>query len=98
MPFTGDTSSFDLTTAAAKAFGSNQIQVNTSPVRFAIYNGDVNQDGAIDLNDVLQTYNSAGSFEAGYIVTDITGDSIVDLNDIVIAYNNSAAFVSVVKP
>ena len=98
VPFTGDTSSFDFTTAAAKAFGSNQIQVNTAPVRFAIYNGDVNQDGSIDLNDVIQTYNSAGSFEAGYIAADINGDSFVDLNDIVIAYNNSAAFVAVVTP
>lgn len=98
VPFTGDTSSYDFTSAASKAFGNNQIQVNSSPVRFAIYNGDVNQDGAIDLNDVLQTYNSAGSFETGYTATDIDGDSIVDLNDLVIAYNNSVAFVSVVKP
>jgi len=66
--------------------------------RFAIYNGDVNQDGTIDLNDVIQTYNSAGSFETGFIVTDINGDSIADLNDIVIIYNNSTVFVAVMKP
>ncbi len=97
-PFAGDTSSFDFTTAAANAFGGNQIQINSSPVRFAIYNGDVNQDGAIDLNDVIQTYNSAGIFKTGYTVTDINGDGTVDLNDVISAYNNSAAFVSAVKP
>lgn len=33
--------------AAGSAFGNNQIQVDTSPNRFAIYGGDVNQDDAI---------------------------------------------------
>jgi len=98
VPFTGDTSSFDFTTAASEAFGSNQIQVNTSPVRFAIYNGDVNQDGSIDLSDIVIVNNNASIFLAGYIETDIDGNNITDLSDLLITYNNSSNFISSMKP
>ncbi len=96
--FTASALSYDFTTANSQAYGDNMIQVNVSPVKFAVYSGDVNQDGVIDLNDVLETYNAANSFTAGYVVTDINGDNIVDLNDVLIAYNNATGFVSVVKP
>jgi len=94
----GSTTIFDLSNASSQAFGNNIRQIDTSPLRYGIYSGDVNQDGIIDLNDVLLTYNAANTFEAGYVATDINGDSIVDLNDILIAYNNSAGFVGEAKP
>jgi hypothetical protein len=90
--------SYDFTTSAVMAFRNNLKQVDSLPVRFALFNGDVNQDGTIDLNDVIQTFNAASSFAAGYVVTDINRDFIVDLNDILFEYNNSAAFVSVIRP
>ena len=74
------------------------VNVDASPVSYAVYSGDVNQDGAIDLNDVLSVYNAASSFSSGYVVNDVNGDNIVDLNDILIAYNNSAGFVAVIRP
>ena len=81
------------------AYGNNEIQVDASPYNvFAFYSGDVNQDGYIDLTDVLAIYNGANNFLTGYVVTDLTGDSIVDLTDILMAYNNSAKFVSVIRP
>ena len=81
------------------AYGNNEIQVDASPYNvFAFYSGDVNQDGFIDLTDVLTIYNDANNFLTGYVVTDLTGDSIVDLTDLLIAYNNSVNFVSVIKP
>jgi len=94
----GTTMNYDFTSAAAQAYGNNMISVDASPVRYALYSGDVNQDGIIDLNDVIQTYNAAGTFASGYVVTDLTGDNLVDLNDIVMAYNNSTGFVVVVRP
>ncbi|HMS34469.1 MAG TPA: FG-GAP-like repeat-containing protein [Ignavibacteria bacterium] len=94
----GTTMSYDFSSAAAQAFGNNMKQVNAAPVRYGIYSGDVNQDGTIDLNDVLSVYNAAAVFSSGYGVNDINGDSIVDLNDILIAYNNSAGFVSLIRP
>jgi hypothetical protein len=96
--FIGNSLSYNFSSSPANAYGDNQLQVDASPVRFAVYNGDVNQDGIIDLNDVLQTYNDGNTFAAGYIVTDLNGDSAVDLNDVLITYNNSLGFVSVVKP
>ena len=74
------------------------INVDASPVKYAVYSGDVNNDGTIDLNDVLSVYNGASVFSTGYVVNDVNGDNIVDLNDILITYNNSAAFVAVARP
>ena len=96
--FVSNSLTYNFTTSNTKAYGNNMINVDASPVGYAVYNGDVNKDGTIDLNDVLQTYNAANVFTSGYVVTDNNGDNIVDLNDILIAYNNSAAFVAVIRP
>lgn len=98
VPFSGDTASYDFTTAATQAYGSNEIQVDNSPVKFAIYGGDINQDGSVDLTDIVAAFNDANAFISGYVVTDLTGDNFVDLSDVTIAYNNANAFVVVVKP
>ncbi|MBK8553962.1 MAG: hypothetical protein IPL53_24120 [Ignavibacteria bacterium] len=96
--FTSSNQSYDFTPANTQAYGNNMIQVNTSPVKFAVYSGDVNQDGAIDLDDVIQINNDANAFATGYIVTDLNGNNVSDLDDLLVAYNNSAAFVAVMKP
>lgn len=94
----GSTTNLDLTTLSSQAYGSNQIQVDASPVRYAIYGGDVNQDGATDLSDIVTIFNDAANFASGYIVTDVTGDSFVDLTDVTLAFNNSSNFVSLIRP
>ena len=82
---------YDFTFAATQAYGNNEVLKGT---KYCLYSGDVTQDGAIDLTDVLQTYNSSSSFATGYVVTDVNGNSIVDLTDILITYNNSTNFIS----
>ena len=72
--------------------------IDASPERFAVFSGDVNHDGFINLTDVVGIYNDAGNFVTGYKVTDVNGDSITDLSDIIIANNNSVGFVTVVRP
>ena len=96
--FASNTLTFDLTTSASQAFGSNLIQVDASPLRFAVYGGDVNQDGTIDATDVSMIDNDAQNFAGGYVVTDLTGDDFVDGTDFAIADNNAANFVSVIRP
>jgi len=96
--FTANTLTYNFTSANTQAFGNNMINVDASPVRYAVYSGDVNNDGTVDLNDVVQTYNAANVFSTGYILTDLTGDNLADLNDVILAYNNSAAFVAAVRP
>ncbi|MBX7041684.1 MAG: FG-GAP-like repeat-containing protein [Ignavibacteria bacterium] len=90
--------SYDISASASQAFGSNMIQVDTSPVRFAIFGGDVNQDGTVDATDVSMIDNDAQNFVGGYVVTDLTGDDFVDGTDFAIADNNAGNFVSVVRP
>ncbi|MBK9332025.1 MAG: SBBP repeat-containing protein [Ignavibacteria bacterium] len=94
----GITNYIDLTTASSKVYGNNQIQVAISPVRFAIYSGDVNQDGIVDITDVSLIYNDAAIFNSGYVPTDVTGDGFTDLTDGVFAENNAKDFVSVIIP
>jgi hypothetical protein len=94
----GSTVNYDFTDLVTKAFGNNMIQIDTSPVRFAFYGGDVNQDGTVDATDVSAIDNDASNFVSGYVVTDLTGDDFVDGTDFAIADNNAANFVSVIRP
>ena len=89
---------YDLTSAANKSYGNNMIQVDNSPVRFAVYSGDVNQDGIVDASDALMVDNDANIFATGYIVTDVNGDYSVDATDALIVDNNSTNFVSKITP
>jgi len=99
VTFVSDAASLAFSVEDTYAYGNNQLQVDNDPYNvFAFYSGDVNQDGTIDLTDVLQIYNGASTFENCYAVTDLTGDLQVDLTDLLIAYNNSISFVSVVRP
>lgn len=89
---------YDFTTALNKAYGNNMIQVDASPLEFAIYNGDVNQDGIVEATDLSLIDNDAANFTGGYVSSDINGDGTVDGTDALIAGNNSDNFVSVVRP
>ena len=92
------TLNYDFSSAANKAYGSNQIQVDNAPLIFAVYSGDVNQDGAINLNDMVNINNDGIIFLSGYVPTDVNGDGFVTLADLIFASNNSNLFISVKKP
>jgi len=87
------TMNYDFTDLSNKAFGNNLKQVDTSPVLFAVFGGDINQEGIIDLTDVILIQNNVTNFIEGYVITDVNGDNITDLNDVIISYNNSTNFV-----
>ena len=89
---------YNFSGAASLAFGGNQIQVDNSPVRFAIFGGDVNQDGVVDATDAGAIDNDAFSFITGYVNTDLTGDDVVDASDAAIADNNAFNFVTAITP
>lgn len=76
----------------------NEVQVDDSPLRFAIYSSDVNQDGIVDGTDSALIDNDAANFLAGYLSTDINGDNFIDESDASIADNNASNFVSMVRP
>ncbi len=63
-----------------------------------IYSGDVDQEGSINLSDVIDVYNNSLDFLTGYLNTDVNGDNVTDLTDLLITYNNSLLFIEVRKP
>ncbi|MCY7363681.1 MAG: hypothetical protein LH629_16680, partial [Ignavibacteria bacterium] len=90
--------SYDLTTAAAQAYGNNIIQVDASPVKFAVYGGDVDKDGAIDAQDVSDVENASFISLSGYVQTDLTGDDFVDASDIAIVDYNADLTILLQRP
>ncbi|MEP7146996.1 MAG: hypothetical protein ABI792_08295, partial [bacterium] len=96
--FVNDTLNYDFTTAATQAFGNNLKLVDTSPLKYACYNGDVNLDGIINLSDILLVHTNTINFVSGYVVTDLTGDNITNLSDLIIVANNGESFVVKVTP
>lgn len=96
-PFTS-TLEQNFTTSQSTAFGNNLVKVDSLPNKFALYSGDVNQDGSVNLTDILAVFNDAGIFAAGYIKTDLTGDNVANLTDIILAFNNSVNFVHKITP
>ena len=80
------------------AYGNNQILVDINPLTYAIYSGDVNQDGTIDAADVSEVDNASLSSLVGYVRTDITGDNFTDAADVSIVDNNAFNLVSAVTP
>jgi hypothetical protein len=91
-------SAYDFTSSKAQAYGSNIVQVSASPNNFAMYSGDVNDDGLVELSDIINVFNDAESFQSGYAISDLNGDNLVTLADLIIVYNNASMFVSEIKP
>jgi len=84
---------YDFTTDSSKAYGNNMIKINGV---WTLYSGDVNQDGIIDLTDLVLIYNNAAIFGNG--ITDLNCDGYTDLSDVLIVYNNILNFAEVRKP
>ncbi|MEZ5045592.1 MAG: hypothetical protein R2831_01225 [Chitinophagaceae bacterium] len=93
--FTG-TNNYDFSNAISKAYGSNQVEVETNV--WSLYNGDVNQDGFIDIFDFLDWDVDNQNFASGYFVTDLNGDGFVDIFDFLIWDPNNQNFIGLLTP
>ena len=87
--------SYDFTNSFSQAFGNNLILKGSE---YCIYSGDQNQDGVIDLDDLVNVSNDANDFLVGYNNSDLNGDSVVELSDVLICNNNSSKFVIKIVP
>ncbi len=88
---------YDFTTAANQAYGSNQVEVE--PGVFALFSGDINQDGYIDGFDYPDfDTDSQNNVSGMYVATDLNGDGYVDGFDYPIFDENSQNNVSIVTP
>jgi hypothetical protein len=95
VSFAGNSISYDFSTAASQAYGSNQKGIGGT---YVIYGGDVNQDGVIDTADMTPIDNDSANYASGYLDTDVNGDGVIDTADMTIVDNNAAAYVGVVTP
>jgi len=92
----GSTYNYDFSVSSSQAYGNNLALKGT---QYCLFSGDINQDGFVNLSDVIPINNDASSFVTGtYLVTDLTGNNIVDLTDVSLCYNNSSNFVRVKRP
>jgi len=86
---------YDFTSAQNKAYGNNLTQKGS---KWCIYSGDVNQDGLIDLSDILIVDSDNLNFVTGYVVTDTNGDNLVDITDLQLVSSNNLLFISKITP
>ena len=96
--FVADNLSYNFTLDSSMSYGNNTKLVDYSPLKFALYSGDVDQNGVIDLDDVVIIQNDANLFKIGNIGSDINGNGYVELSDLICAFNNSIDFIHKVTP
>ena len=96
VPFSTSTS-YLFTTSASMAFGDNMIETPDN-LGWAIYNGDLSQDGAIDGLDFLDLDSSIQNGDGGYAVGDLLGDGSVDGLDFLVLDQNTLNGVGVSIP
>jgi Zn-dependent metalloprotease/alpha-tubulin suppressor-like RCC1 family protein len=88
--------SYDFTTAANTAYGSNQVQVGVN--KWAFFSGDINQDNSIDAFDYLLLDPDIISGNGGYLNTDLNGDGTVDAFDYLILDPNVINGIGLYSP
>jgi hypothetical protein len=66
--------------------------------KYALYSGDVNQDGTVDLFDSQLTENGAANLLFGYDFSDCNGDGSTDLFDLQLIENNSTLLLFYSRP
>ena len=91
------TTTYDFTTSAAKAYGGNMIDLYGENI-WSIYQGDVNQDGNIDIFDFPQLDYDISNFNFGYLNTDLDGNGSTDIFDFPTMDYNISNFIYAVYP
>ncbi len=77
-------------------YGGNLVQMVDG--HFAIYCGDVNQDGLIDTSDMSIVENDNSMASMGYLFDDCNGDGLIDTSDMTIVENNNNFAIGVFLP
>jgi hypothetical protein len=80
----------------ADIFGGNLKQMGD--MGYALFGGDVNQDGSVDMADLALVEYLAATFTKGYLSEDCNGDGVIDSCDLIITDNNASGFVGAKTP
>jgi len=78
--------------------GLNSAQKLMPDGNYAMYCGDVNQDGTIDIFDQQNVENAVLLFDFGYLLNDCNADGVEDLFDMQIIENNTSLFLYYARP
>ncbi len=78
--------------------GLNSSQKLISDGKYAMYSGDVNQDGTVDIFDQQNMENAVMLFEFGYLPNDCNSDGLEDIFDMQIIENNTSLFLYYARP
>lgn len=91
---------YDFSSSLSKAYddGINPPMAAVGGGLFALYGGDVNQDGSVDASDMADIDNDNSIFQFGYNSTDVNGDGATDASDMSIVDNNQALFLFYARP
>ena len=95
--------SYDFTTSASQAFGSNQKDLLGNGTKWGLFSGDIysgaaEQDGYIDFFDLNDIFNRNVFSASGFQKSDLTGDGFVDFFDLNIVFNNNVNSVGMNTP
>ena len=93
VELTGGVVNYDFTDADSKAYGSNQVEVESGV--FALYSGDVDGDGVISQDDVQAVSDDSDNSVENNALTDLNSDGITDLSDVSTVTNNVGKEVAV---
>ena len=88
--------SYDFSTATSKAFGNREVSLGDG--NFALYSGDLNQDGSIDLSDISVMESALNQSLGDYQVSDLSGDQLTETADYCLLENNFSLGISVSHP
>lgn len=96
-----DSLTYDFTHLVSSAYsnGSSPPLKLLPGGRYALYGGDINGDGAIDIVDISAVWSTTfGAPAPAYILTDLTGDGIPDIVDITLVWINSFSSLYYARP
>lgn len=91
-----ETNSYDFSKSNSSSFGDNLMEIK--PGVFALYSGDINQDGTVDGLDMGAAEISINRHNIGYFTEDLDGTGKVEEADLKIAEENANLFVSLAVP
>jgi len=101
VSFASDNISYDFTTVASQAYGSNQIKLKDGV--YGIYVGDITGSGGVadqmvDIMDIAKVFTEFNNYSFGYIKEDVNGDGVVDSIDFSLVYTSAAQFIYSMLP
>lgn len=96
IDFSSGAVAYSFTNSQSNAFYDNMVDLGDG--NYALFSGDVNQDGFVDSSDLDEVFNFSSVGTQGYIPSDVTGDSWVDSSDLDMVFNNSSTGVQTIAP